>query len=194
MIRRLSLAAIVALTAALIPVGSAGAGSTCHVAPTPFDARTRVVPMKNLCFAPVVVRVPRGASVTWVNADGYKAPHTVTGVGTQWGSYDELLPGDRVRYRFERDGVFPYFCVIHPGMSGAVVVGDGIGDGSAAPASLVPTGNEGAGGSGGGERAAGATATEPAAWPWVAALVAGSGLALAWSQRRRPRGAEKPAS
>lgn len=195
MIRRLSLAGLVALIAALIPVGSAGAGSTCHEAPKPFDARTRVVPMKNLCFAPVVARVPRGTTVTWVNNDRMRVPHTVTGVGGEWGSFDELLPGDRVRYEFETDGVFPYFCFLHPGMTGAVVVGDGIGNGTAAPASLVPTGNAGAGNSGGGERAPVATAgSEFAAWPWVGALVAGSAVALAWSQRRRFRGAEKPAS
>ncbi len=195
MIRRLSLAGVVALIAALIPVGSARAGSTCHAAPKPFDARTRVVPMKNLCFAPVVVRVPRGATITWVNGDRSGQPHTVTGIGSQWGSYDEILNDDRVAYEFKAEGVFPYFCVIHPGMAGAVVVGDGIGNGSAAPASLVPTGNADAGDSGGGERAPAATAaSEFAAWPWVGALVAGSAVALAWSQRRRFRGAEKLAS
>jgi hypothetical protein len=28
-------------------------------------------------------------------------------------------------WRFERPGVYPYYCVIHPGMVGAVVVGGG---------------------------------------------------------------------
>jgi hypothetical protein len=32
---------------------------------------------------------------------------------------------DTVSYRFQNSGVFPYFCLIHPGMVGAVVVGDG---------------------------------------------------------------------
>jgi plastocyanin len=194
MIRRLSLAGLVALIAALVPAGSAGAGSTCHQAPQPFDARTRTVPMKYLCFAPVVARVPRGTTVTWVNNDRLRQPHTVTGVGGEWGSYDELSPGDQVSYEFQTDGVYPYFCIVHPGMAGAVVVGDGIGDGSAAPASLVPRADEGAGEAGDRETAAAGSATEAAAWPWVGALVAGSALALAWTQRRRLRGAEKPAS
>ena len=194
MIRRLSLVGLVALIAALVPAGSAGAGSTCHQAPQPFDARTRVVPMKNLCFAPIVARVPRGATVTWVNNDRMREPHTVTGVAGDWGSYDELSPGDRVSYEFQAEGVYPYFCFLHPGMAGAVVVGDGIGNGSAAPASLVPPADEGAGEPGDQETTATGSATEASAWPWVGALAAGSALALAWSQRRRLRGAEKPAS
>jgi plastocyanin len=192
MIRRLSLAAIVALTAALIPVGSAGAGSTCHVAPDPFDARTRAIPMEKLCFAPVVARVPRGATVTWINRD--PAPHTVTGVGEAWGSYDEIRDGERVSYSFDDEGVFPYYCIVHPGMAGAVVVGDGIGNGARAPA-LVST-STGTPNSAAKER----SRAEPAAatsstWPWIGAVaVGGAMLALVVSQRRRLRVAEKPSA
>jgi plastocyanin len=192
MIRRLSLAGIAALFAALIPAAPVGAGGTCHVAPDPFDARTRDIPMEKLCFAPVVARVPRGATVTWINRD--PTPHTVTGIGEAWGSYDEITDGERVSYSFDDEGVFPYYCIIHPGMAGAVVVGDGIGNGSAAPASLVSSGGEGGNESGDEGTAAAGSAAGAAAWPWVGALAAGSALALAWSQRRRLKGAEKPAS
>ena len=41
------------------------------------------------------------------------------------GTYDELMPGKSVTHKFASSGVYPYFCVIHPGMVGAVVVGDG---------------------------------------------------------------------
>ena len=30
-------------------------------------------------------------------------------------------------YRFDQDGVYPYSCLLHPGMVGAIVVGDGVG-------------------------------------------------------------------
>jgi plastocyanin len=197
MIRRLSLAGVVALIAAWVPAAPAGAGGTCHFAPTPFDARARVVRMKDLCFAPVVVRVPRGAEVTWVNSDRGGEPHTVTGVATQWGSYDELHSGDRVSYSFETEGVWPYFCALHPGMTGAVVVGDGIGNGSAAPATLVPSASGGDRGSAGGDEQGpntSASAAEASPWPWVGALLAGgAALAVTWSQKRRSREGERAA-
>jgi plastocyanin len=190
MIRRLSLAGVAALFAALTPA-PAGAGGTCHVAPDPFDARTRTIPMEKLCFAPVVARVPRGATVTWINRD--PAPHTVTGVGEAWGSYDEILDGKRVSYSFDDEGVFPYYCIIHPGMTGAVVVGDGIGNGALAPAVVATsTGtNSQAQERGPAEPAAATSST----WPWVGAVVVGGAmLALVVSQRRRLRVAEKPSA
>ena len=198
MSRRLSLVAVMALVGTLIPVAPAGAGGTCHEAPKPFDARTRTVPMEKLCFVPVVVRVPRGATVTWVNRDPRAYPHTVTGVGEAWGSYDEILNGGKVSYRFSQEGVFPYFCVVHPGMTGAVVVGDGVGNGSAAPATLVPSSTSDKGGGSGGESE---SSTEPAAavstaWSWIGVVLAGgAAFALAWWQgRRRTQAVEPPAA
>jgi hypothetical protein len=44
-----------------------------------------------------------------------------------------------VSYTFEEVGVFPYFCVFHPAMVGAVVVGDGAADGDAAAANKTAT-------------------------------------------------------
>lgn len=192
MIRRLSLAGVAALFAALIPAAPAGAGSTCHAAPDPFDARTRVIPMEKLCFAPVVARVPRGATVTWINRD--PTPHMVAGVGGSWGTYDEITRGERVSYSFDDEGVFPYFCFIHSGMSGAVVVGDGVGNGASAPAVVsTSTGTPNAHAQ---ERSPTESAsTTSSTWPWVgAAAVGGAMLALVVSQRRRLRVAEKPSA
>jgi hypothetical protein len=39
--------------------------------------------------------------------------------------------GQRITYRFSTSGVYPYFCFFHPGMVGAVVVGDAAGLGAA---------------------------------------------------------------
>jgi plastocyanin len=106
-------------------VGAAGpavAGGGCH-ATTLTDQTGTKVGVRELCFAPTVIRIAPGASVTWTNDD--PTAHTVTGVAGTWGTYDSLDPGASVTYRFERSGVFPYFCVIHPGMVGAVVVGSG---------------------------------------------------------------------
>jgi plastocyanin len=101
---------------------SAMAGGGCHGGLFS-DAKGVRVDLRDLCFTPTVIRIQPGQSVTWTNRDD--TAHTVTGVALRWGAYDELSLNDTVTYRFQTSGVFPYFCVIHPGMVGAVVVGDG---------------------------------------------------------------------
>jgi plastocyanin len=102
------------------PMASAGGG--CHSGLF-VDAKGVKVDLRELCFTPTVIRVQPGQSVTWTNRDD--TAHTVTGVAGMWGTYDPLSLNDKVTYRFQNSGVFPYFCLIHPGMVGAVVVGDG---------------------------------------------------------------------
>jgi len=81
------------------------------------------VDLVSACFSPTVIRILPGQKVTWTNRDSMA--HTVTGAAYQWGSTDQLSLGQTVSFRFAASGVFPYFCLIHPGMVGAVVVGDG---------------------------------------------------------------------
>src|SRR5258706_3317666 len=99
----------------------ARAGGGCHLSALT-DQRGIHVDLKDLCFTPTVLRVQPGQTVTFTNAD--PVSHTVTGAANSWGTYDEVLPGKSVTYRFGSSGVYPYFCVIHPGMTGAIVVGD----------------------------------------------------------------------
>jgi plastocyanin len=73
-------------------------------------------------FDPVVIYVDEGASVVWTNKDPFQ--HTVTGALGAWGSERLLSQGDTVAQTFKRTGVYPFFCMLHPGMVGAVVVGD----------------------------------------------------------------------
>lgn len=94
------------------------------------------------CFTPTLLRVEPGATVAFVNRDTYR--HALTGAGYGW--YDEdgwFRPGEVVEATFERNGVYPYQCSLHPGMSGAVIVGDGSGPGAASrggvTVSPVPT-------------------------------------------------------
>jgi plastocyanin len=120
-------------------LASAGGGGCFHETP-PSVGEGRNVEMIDNCFQATVLRVQPGAKVTWLNRD--PESHTVTGVGGTWGSFDEVAAGDRVAYSFERNGIFLYACLIHPGMVGAVVVGDGRGDGGLDPAAvaLLPAG------------------------------------------------------
>ena len=98
------------------------AGGGCHGGQFA-DARGVKVDLRDLCFTPTVIRIQPGQRVTWTNQDN--TAHTVTGAAFQWGSTDQLAYRQTISFRFADSGVFPYFCLIHPGMVGAVVVGDG---------------------------------------------------------------------
>jgi plastocyanin len=54
-----------------------------------------------------------------VNQDG--VDHTVTSTGGLFDS-GNLESGDDFEYRFDTAGTFPYFCTLHPSMTGEVVV------------------------------------------------------------------------
>jgi plastocyanin len=110
----------IALTFAASDPASAGGG--CHNGVFSDEANTQVELTKN-CFAPTVVRVQPGDTVTWNNGD--PEIHAVTGAANIWGTDDKVHPGESVTYRFDNTGVFPYFCFFHPSMVGTVVVGDG---------------------------------------------------------------------
>jgi hypothetical protein len=87
------------------------------------------VSIRNFCFGPTILRVRPGETVTWVNRDGF--PHIVLGANGAWGGYDNVRRnGGQVSYRFVSAGVYPYVCTYHPGMIGAVVVGNGKPDGA----------------------------------------------------------------
>ncbi len=152
--RRITGIIIGAVLAGLVLVGgpAAEAGGGCH-SKTLTDAPGVTVALEERCFQPMVVRVDAGQQVTWTNKD--PDAHTVTGVANSWGSYDELAQGQTVSYQFDKSGVFPYFCLLHPSMVGAVVVGDGTAAGASTAAdggvkavsALAPGGDQSAAGS-----------------------------------------------
>jgi plastocyanin len=170
-------------------VASAGGGG-CHDAPT--SARGDAVELANLCFTATVLYVEPGTDVTWTNRDSMS--HDVVGVGGSWGDPSlTLFRGDQVTYGFADDGVYPYACLIHPGMVGAVVVGDGVGT---SVAGVAPVATGGVGDQGTTGTAPTALETDggiDAAVIWIvgAALVLG-GLAGALVVAARSRGKEQP--
>lgn len=87
--------------------------------PAPATGGT-TVDVAAFAFDPDPVRVPVGATVTWVNHD--PAPHTATGDGFDTG---RLGTGDRASAVFDVPGTVEYLCTIHPAMRGRVVVGAG---------------------------------------------------------------------
>lgn len=76
-----------------------------------------------------VIEILVGDTVVWENAD--TAPHTVTS-GTIANGPDEKFdsklfsPGKSFTLKFDDVGRFPYFCLIHPWMTGEVIVTEGL--------------------------------------------------------------------
>jgi plastocyanin len=83
------------------------------------DAANAEVKIDNFSFGPQSVTVPVGATVTWVNHDDI--PHTV--VSTD-GVFKSTVrdTDERFSYRFAKAGTYPYYCTIHPKMTGQIVV------------------------------------------------------------------------
>ena len=80
-------------------------------------------------FLPTIARVPVGATVLFVNSSSME--HQVTGANLAWGitGNKRLGHGDEYSAPFLTAGVYPYTCMIHPGMTGAIIVGSGAASG-----------------------------------------------------------------
>jgi plastocyanin len=77
------------------------------------------VRIDNFSFGPVELTVPVGTTVTWTNHDDI--PHTV--VSTEKVFKSKVLDTDeKFSFTFSKAGTYPYFCSIHPKMTGKVVV------------------------------------------------------------------------
>jgi plastocyanin len=80
---------------------------------------TAEVKIDNFSFGPGTITVPVGTTVTWTNRDDI--PHTV--VSTEGAFKSKVLDTDeKYSFTFSKAGTFPYFCSIHPKMTGNVVV------------------------------------------------------------------------
>jgi plastocyanin len=107
--------AVVAVVAALSIVFLAAAPAPSAPA-TPTGI---VVKIDNFSFSPPSLEVAVGATVTWVNHDDI--PHTV--VSTDKVFKSKVLDTDETfSYTFAKAGKYPYFCSLHPKMTGEVVV------------------------------------------------------------------------
>jgi len=77
------------------------------------------VKIDNFSFAPRSLTVKRGTTVTWTNHDDI--PHNVVSTDKKFSS--PVLDTDQTfSFRFQEPGSYPYFCKIHPTMTGTIVV------------------------------------------------------------------------
>jgi len=81
--------------------------------------KTEVV-IDNFSFSPKTFTVPVGATVTWTNHDS--VPHVVMSADDQFKKSRVLKTGQRFSNTFAAAGTYSYFCSIHPGMTGEIIV------------------------------------------------------------------------
>jgi plastocyanin len=69
------------------------------------SAANAAVKIDNFVFGPQTITVPVGATVTWTNVKS-----------------KVLDTDEKFSYTFTKAGTYPYYCTIHPKMTGKVVV------------------------------------------------------------------------
>jgi len=101
----------------------------------------------NECFIPSPVNIAIGDTVTWVNDDA--AAHTSTsgsvadGPDGNWDS-SLVVSGSSFSNTFDEAGEYPYFCMVHPWMTGMVIVGEAMAEADEIMVSIT-TGDAGSG-------------------------------------------------
>jgi plastocyanin len=111
----------IAVLLAAMAMGTAGlsGGAENFTASAQQKPETVEVKIDNFSFGPTELTVTVGTTVTWTNRDDI--PHTV--VSTDKVFKSKVLDTDeKFSYTFTQVGSFPYFCSIHPKMTGKVVV------------------------------------------------------------------------
>jgi plastocyanin len=79
------------------------------------------VKIDNFSFGPTALTVPVGTTVTWTNRDDI--PHTVVSNDDAKTFKSKVLDTDeKFSFTFSKAGTYPYFCSIHPKMTGKVIV------------------------------------------------------------------------
>jgi len=95
------------------------AGSSRVTANDQPSAANAMVKIDNFVFGPQTITVPVGTTVTWTNSDDI--PHTA--VSTDGVFKSKVMDTDeKFSYTFTKAGTYPYYCSVHPKMTGKVVV------------------------------------------------------------------------
>ena len=101
-----------------------GVNHPIAITDVPLDDETQTatghaVVMDNFSFSPPTASVPVGTTITWTNRDD--VPHNV--VSTEQKFKSRVLDTDeQFSRRFDAPGTYPYFCSLHPRMTGRIVV------------------------------------------------------------------------
>jgi plastocyanin len=109
-----SFVAVVIIAIALLSVGSPNASASDQPSSPNADVK-----IDNFSFGPQTIMVAVGATVTWTNRDD--TPHTV--VSTEGVFKSKVRDTDeKFSYTFTKAGKYPYYCSVHPKMTGQIIV------------------------------------------------------------------------
>ncbi len=111
----LGLTALCVIAADLLVVGQKSFGASPQEKP----ASSAEVKVDNFSFGPATLTISAGTKVTWINRDDI--PHTVVSDDKVFKS-PVLDTDEKFSYTFTKAGTYPYFCSIHPKMTGKVIV------------------------------------------------------------------------
>ncbi len=125
------LLSIAIITTLLLPIAHYNANAVMELDTTVDIEATSADANSGKSFDPKELTIGKGTEVTWINQDSQG--HTVTSgnptdtdSGSLFDSMKDLSglikPGTKWEYTFDTVGEFPYFCQIHPWMTGKVIV------------------------------------------------------------------------
>lgn len=92
-----------------------------HADPSRAAGPTAIVAIENFSFQPSRLTIAPGTTVTWINRDD--VPHTATAQGDS-PLFDSkaLDTDDKFSFTFNTPGTYPYYCKVHPHMTGVITV------------------------------------------------------------------------
>ena len=105
----------------MLGVAGLGVGHKGSVALAQDKKSTIEVKIDNFSFGPPNLSAAVGTTVTWTNRDDI--PHTVVSTDDTKTFKSKVLDTDeKFSFSFTKAGTYPYFCSIHPKMTGKVIV------------------------------------------------------------------------
>lgn len=118
---RRSVSVSVLLATAIVGIGLLGTSRKNFAAAGQQKSDATEVKIDNFSFGPAALTVPVGTTVTWTNRDDI--PHTAVSRDDPKIFKSKVLDTDeKFSFTFSKAGTYPYFCSIHPKMTGKVIV------------------------------------------------------------------------
>jgi plastocyanin len=97
------------------------AATAAHPATPAVIGDATVVRIDNFSFTPPELHLRPGEKVLWLNADD--VPHVIASADGRFPSSKPLDTDEHYTLTLPTPGTYPYFCSIHPKMTGRIVVG-----------------------------------------------------------------------
>jgi plastocyanin len=111
--RNASIATVVVILSGVVLIGMA-----VHAAGATGVQNTRVE-IDNFTFSPATLTIKAGSTVHWTNGDDI--PHTVASTDKIFKS-KVMDTNEEFEYKFDKPGIYEYFCSLHPKMTAKVIV------------------------------------------------------------------------